>query len=385
MNRELRGLNILHFLNDGVRSTFVAMLPFIATGLSLKLSNVGFLGSAQPLFACILALPAGFLASKLQGFRFLALLLLIYSAGAFAASISPNLLFMTLAFFMAASGFGMFHTVGFTIVAKISGKVGKDMGDFTAIGDIGRLTIPTTAIFLVPLLGWRMVFVFIAIIGLIIFCLTRFFLPKKDSDQKENGDEENHADFIKNILILLRTKRLLLTLFAAILDALASSPVLIFIPFLLFAKGIPVTGYGFAIASFTLGSLVGKSALGRLVDKWGNLKVFMLSEALMAISLILLIMFFNFSLIILITFILGVFTRGTTPVIQSMLSETSDSMHYNKIYALSEMFIGIAAVITVISMGLVADHTGIASVFYLGAFLAIVATIPAFLLSKTTN
>src|SRR3990172_9680728 len=95
--KELSGLMILHFLNDGVRSTFVAMLPFIATGLSLNLSSVGFLGSAQPLFASILALPAGFLASRLGGFHFLVFLLIIYSIGAFFASISPNLFFITLA------------------------------------------------------------------------------------------------------------------------------------------------------------------------------------------------------------------------------------------------------------------------------------------------
>ncbi len=376
------GLNILHFLNDGIRSTFVAMLPFVAAGLSLKLSSVGFLGSAQPLFACFLALPAGFLASKLKGFYLLTLLLLIYSAGALAASLAPNLQFMTLAFFMAALGFGMFHTVSFALLARISDKVGKDMGDFTAIGDIGRLTIPTTIIFTIPLLGWRMAFATIAAIGFITFILTWLFRSKKSLLDKQSIDNEaeTHIDFIKNLVALLKTKKLLLTLFAAIMDSFASSPVFIFIPFILFAKGIPVTGYGFAVAFFTLGSLLGKSVLGRLVDKIGNLKVFILSEVFMAISLILLTIFSNFFEVILITFVIGVFTRGTTPVVQSMLSETADKIHYNKIYALSEMFIGIAAVITVIFMGFLAERIGIVSVFYMSAFLALIATFPAFLI-----
>ena len=114
MEKEFKGLMILHFLNDGVRSTFVILLPFIAKDLSLNLSNVGFLGSAQPLFASILALPAGFIASKLGGSHFLIFLLILYSLGALTAFFSFNLLLVIIAFSTAALGFGMFHTVSFS-------------------------------------------------------------------------------------------------------------------------------------------------------------------------------------------------------------------------------------------------------------------------------
>ena len=68
MNKSIKELSFLHFLNDGVRSTFVVLLPFIAKDLSLNLSSVGFLGSAQPLFASILALPADLLLLNLAAF-----------------------------------------------------------------------------------------------------------------------------------------------------------------------------------------------------------------------------------------------------------------------------------------------------------------------------
>ena len=62
--KSLKEINILHFLNDGVRSTFVTLLPFIAKDLHISLSSIGFLGSAQALFGSLLALPAGFLSSR---------------------------------------------------------------------------------------------------------------------------------------------------------------------------------------------------------------------------------------------------------------------------------------------------------------------------------
>lgn len=83
--------------------------------------------------------------------------------------------------------------------------------------------------------------------------------------------------------------------------------------------------------------------------------------------------------------LLGAFTRGTTPVIQAMLSEVSEKAHYNKIYALSETGIGIAAVITVILMGVIADKIGIQFVFYTAAVFALVAIIPVLFLSRSKS
>lgn len=386
MGKSFKELLVLHFLNDGVRSTFVVLLPFIAKDLSFNLASVGFLGSSQPLIASILALPAGFLGSKLGGFRFLVYLTVIYSFGALALSISPSLLFVTAAFFLGALGFGMFHTVGFSLVAKISQEksMGKNMGNFTSIGDIGRVAIPPIAVFLVSILEWRVTMALISLIGFGAFLIILFNQPKKMQHLNNNyAENESHIDFIKEIYVLLKTRKLLLALFAGIFDSLASSPVFIFLPFLLFAKGVSITEYGVITAVFFAGSLFGKNALGRGVDKFGNLKIFVFSEILMAFVLILLTLSpINLLIIIILSFLLGLFTRGTTPVIQTMMSNVSHKMHYDKVFAISEMCIGITAVITVSLMGIIADSSGIVFVFYASAIFALLAIIPIFLLAK---
>lgn len=387
MQKGVRGLLILHFLNDGVRTTFVTLLPFISRELSLSLSVVGFLGSAQPLIASILALPAGFIGSRIGGFHSLIFLLIIYSIGALLASVSFNIFFLMIAFSLGALGFGMFHTISFALIAKISDKsnMGKNMANFTSIGDIGRVLIPPIAIFLTPFFGWRLVMAGLALGGLGAFLLLRFLIPKKEEHHLEEKEPESHKDFLKTVLILLKTKKLALTLLASVFDSLASSPVYLFLPFLLFSKGIQITEFGFVAAVFLLGSLTGKSILGRSVDRFGNLKVFMVSETFMAISLILLTLVSNIYIIMLIAFILASFTRGTTPVIQAMFSESSHSMHYNKIFALSEMFIGLASVATIILMGLIADNMGVVFVYYLSAIFGLLAILPTLVLRKNTR
>lgn len=381
----MKGLNILHFLNDGVRTAFPTLLPFIAKDLNINFSGVGFLGSAQPMLAAILALPAGFLASRLGGFHFLIILLIIYSAGALSAALSPGLPFIILAFFLGALGFGMFHTVSFSLVAQISDKekLGKNMGEFTSIGDIGRVAIPPAAVFLVSLSGWRMSMVAIALVGFLSFILLHFFLPKREAHHLTAGlERETHQEFLSHIFRLLKTKKLTLTILTAIIDSLASSSVYLFLTFLLLLKGVNITQYGILTGGFFMGSLLGKNILGRGVDKIGNTKVFIFSEILMAVVLVLLTFPTNFELVLVLSLLLGVFTRGTTPVIQSMISKTAEKIHYNKIFALSEMFIGVAAVVNVILMGFIAEKVNLMAVFYLAAFLALLATIPALFLSK---
>lgn len=69
MRTQLKELLILHFLNDGVRTTIIVLLPLIAVDLSLSLTQVGFLGSSQPLIGALLALPTGYILGKLGGYK----------------------------------------------------------------------------------------------------------------------------------------------------------------------------------------------------------------------------------------------------------------------------------------------------------------------------
>lgn len=381
VSKIIRELFLLHVLNDGVRTTFIVLLPFITKDLLLPYAYVGFLGSFQSLAGTLLALPAGFIAARVGGFHLLSALLFIYTIGALGVGLSPNILLLTLSFAVGAFGFGMFHTVGYAVVAKSAQKasVGKLMGDFTSIGDVGRIGLPPLALFAASFMGWRFTMLALAGIGFVAYIFIRFLSPARDIyqlQQPETGG--NNQDFFKTILILLRIKKLLLILAAAVVDSLAGSPMNVFLPFLLLAKGITFQQLAFIMGVYFVGSMLGKSLLGRGVDRYGNVRVFVLSEVCMAAILILLIWTSPIFLIFLFVLLLGAFTRGTNPVVLSMLAGVTHEMHYNKIYAVSEIVIAAASVTTGIAMGLVADRLGITTVFYLLSALAVVAIFPLF-------
>ncbi len=385
MHGVIKRLLLLHFLNDGIRTTFVVLLPFIASDLSLSLTLVGFLGSSQPLIASILALPTGFLASRFGGFHLLLYLLIIYSLGALGIALSGNLSILLAAFTLGSLGFGMFHTIGFSLVAKTSDKtnIGKAMGDFTSMGEIGRIAIPPIAVFFVSLIGWRPTLIILSCIGFSAFCIFRFFLPRQDTHSVHTPlEKESHRDFLKHIGLLLTTKRFFLITLSSIFDSFASSPIYIFLPFLLLAKGLSIELLAITTASFFIGSLAGKTLLGRSVDKIGNKRVFIFSEISMAIILMLIAISSHFILLFLFAFFLGVFTKGTSPVVQTMFSQMAHKDHYDKVYAVSELAIGSAAVVTIIIMGIIADIFGVYFVFYACAALAVIAVAPILLLPK---
>ena len=385
MKMQLKELLLLHFLNDGVRTSFIILLPFIAKDLSLSLTQVGFLGSSQALIAALLALPTGFIMGRFKGFHMILLLLIVYSFGAMGASIAPNVFILICTYLLASFGFGMFHTVGFSLTAKSStpANVGRNMGNFTAIGDIGRVTIPPAAVLISSFIGWRTTMVIIGAIGILLFFLFRLTIKSKEIYSSSNVNFQNYKELFNDIITVFRKKHAISITIVAIIDSLASSPIFVYLPFLLVKKGETPYELSIAMGSFFVGSLVGKTLLGRSVDKFGNVAVFIISELCMAVSILFIAHSNQFLLILFFAIMLGVFTKGTSPVVQTMFSQLSHKNHYHKVFAVSELVIGLSGVLAIVVMGIIADKAGIMWIFYLTAGLAVLAILPIYAFSKT--
>lgn len=387
MKTQMKELLILHFLNDGIRTTLVVLLPLIALDLSLSLTQVGFLGSSQPLIGALLALPTGFILGKFGGYKVILSLLFVYSLGVLVAAFALNIPLLFVAYFIAALGFGMFHPAGFALTANISAdnSVGRNMGNFTAIGEIGRVALPPIAIFASAIIGWRLTFGIVGVVGIILFLFAKFFIPAKDVYNLQIKTEvpENHKQFLKHAFSLFQNKKAKYIALAAIIDSLACSPIYVYLPFLLVAKGNDPMQLSIAMGGFFVGSLIGKSLLGRYADRFGHQKVFMFSEFFNAIALILITLTSDFFLLVFFAVLLGTFTKGTSPVVQTLFSQLADKNHYHKIFAVAELIITIASVTAITLLGIFADRTGITIVFYSGAILSLVAILPVFILSES--
>ena len=129
--------------------------------------------------------------------------------------------------------------------------------------------------------------------------------------------------------------------------------------------------------------MFGKVVLGRLVDKLGNVKVFIVSELSMAVCIILLASSYAIPLIIVSSVILGIFAKGTVPVLTTMVTESVEHHgRFEKAFSLNAVFVGVGSSIAPILLGYLSDTLGIVQAFYASALFALIAIVPAYLFSK---
>jgi len=363
-------LGVLHVLNDGFLASLPLLLPFMQKDLSLGFESIGLLSSILAFAGVVLALPSARIARKFGGLRVLGIALLLYSVAFIFAGCASGLVSLSISFALASIGFGLFHPIAFALVAHASGaqEVGRKMGSFTAIGDLGRIGIAAAATFLVAALGWRETAILYGVLPLLMFALFFRRTPVHLDAAAKVGAKPHGLRCSENFIFAI---------IAGGLDALASSSIFIFIPFLLVHRGIPTALLGALSGAFFVGNMLGKVLVGRAVDKLGCFSVFVVSEIVMAALLFYLSSETSTVLIALLSVLLGAVTKGTVPVINTMVTNSvPDRALYEKAFGIVSFVGGVAAVVAPSVYGLVAERFGIVAVFHLCACFALLAIIP---------
>lgn len=367
---------MLHIFNDGYIASFLLLLPFIASSQGLDLSQVGFLGTILNSASVLLAMPAGYIAAKFGGLKTLIFALAIYSLGLLGCGILGSFYLIIVMYALGGVGFGVFHPIAFALIAKWSPKAtrGKNMGNFTAIGDVGRIAITTALSFIAVAIGWQQTAVLYAVIALATGAAFYYFFVNK----QDYAPATKHHVKPMTLRQIVRNKRYILAMIAGALDSFASASLFVFLPFLLIARGIDPALLGAFTATFFVGNMMGKTLLGRFVDKFGNAQVLIASELIMALFIILLSNATASWAIVVCSIILGAFTKGTTPVIQTMISESVEHHgNFEKAFGLSTTVSNIALTIAPLFLGVVANRLNIFSAFNIMAIVALLAVGPA--------
>lgn len=373
---QLSILYLLHLFNDGSQAVLGIILPFIVANFHINLAAAGLLGSIMNSATILLALPAGYIAKRIGGLKTLLIALLTYGLGYLAIGFAPSYALLICGFMIAGVGFGVFHPIAFALVAKLSDKKtrGKHMGDFTATGDVGKIGIVAGITFIIVSLGWQTTTLFAGGILLLIaiFFLLFFFKIKEHFTTKQTLKTQPIS-----LITILSHKPFICVAIANVCDAFASGSLFIFLPFLLLKRGIEPALLGAFTAVFFIGTLSGKAVLGRLADKFGAVKVFILSELLMASFIFLLANATQTLIIIVCSVILGIFTKGTTPVLQTLIAETGEHHgNFEKIFSITIFLASIAMTAAPMMLGALSDTYGIVMAFNLIAAVALVGIIP---------
>jgi len=376
VSRDFLHLNVLHILNDGFLASFILLLPFIAKDQNLNLTQVGLLGTILNVAAVVLALPTAYIATKIGGLKTLVIALFIYGAALLGAGSLGHYGLLIAMYCLAGVGFGVFHPIAFALIAKWSPKEtrGRIIGNFTAIGDVGRIGISAALSFMAVSIGWRQTAIVYALVVLFIaFGVYRFIVGRSDTIVTEE-----YKPAPMSLWQVAKNRRFILAASASALDGFASASLFVFLPFLLLRRGVSPAFLGTFTAAFFAGNFFGKAVLGRFVDMFGNSKVFIAAELLMAGFIFALANSTPLYLIVLCSVVLGVFTKGTIPVLQTMITESVEHHgNFEKAFGLSALVITAVTTSAPVILGYTSDKLGIVTAFNVMAVVALVAVIPA--------
>ena len=383
-------LNIFHVLIDGLFESVPLLLSFMAIAWGSGEKEVGLIISLAVMASTLTGLATKPLSRRFGRLTALIWITALYGAGFFMNAFSANLYFAGGCFILATAGHTVFHSISFSYLSAATDRteLGTALGNFTALGDIGR--VPFTALTgfmaassLAGLPGWRIVS-FLYGLGALLFSYWAGVLlfSGKGSTPVE---PPTTATATKNLpdFSLLRNSRHALPILANSFDAFGSDRIFTFLPFLLLVKQIEPQQIGLFALLFTLSGLGGKMVCGRLVDRFGARAVFLAAESSMALLLGILVVATQPSLLLVTAFLLGIVTKGTVPVVQTIVANTVENPAvYDDIFTLNSLARGVTNILAPLVFGFIAAAYGVVWAYGVMGVAACCAVLPIAMMKK---
>jgi MFS family permease len=278
--------------------------------------------------------------------------------GCFAVAAGTGSFGFALAVYLAAGlGFGIFHPLAFSLIADSSPPQGasQSMGLFTAVGDLGRAATVGAVMLLVSFLDWRSVFVAVGApvaLGCLLLCIWAWRrhepvvprpTPKMRSGQGSSAAMQPWFWLLCSI---------------GFLDGLANSGLYVFLPFLLLAKGCDQAQVGVLVSLYFAAGLLGRIVIGWLGNRWGHVASLLICQ--LAIGLVIAGLCVSRQLVWLGggVVLLGVFSRGSLPIILSITAERLPRAAREWGFGVNQAVLGLAAVLSPLWLGYVSNAAG---------------------------
>jgi len=368
-------LSLCNFLSKGWEVSILGMLAFIQKEYALPLYTVGILSTVFIVSQISISFFAGKIAHAVHSRNVILLSIAASAVSWLVLFFSASVPVLYLAYAFGGISSGLFEPIGNSLVAKISNAKnrGTAIGNFAAFGDMGRIAVLASATALAGFLGANRAsgVLFVSALGALV--LAAIFIPKAaGAGNGEAGEIPVHLGE------LLKNRKFCFATAAGIADSFSSASLYIWIPFLLIDKGIALANTLYFNVIFFAGYMSGRLLLGRLADRHGAPQVLMASKLAMSALIVLLIVLSGRAEMVVLLFFLGVFTRGSSPVIRAMVADSIDERvsFHNAFSAYSSASRGSTALCRPIA-GFLASCAGVGSVFYMAAAVSICTLYPA--------
>jgi FSR family fosmidomycin resistance protein-like MFS transporter len=325
--RTLAVAGLAHALHDGFTDLIYVLLPVWQNEFAF---GYGMLAVLRGLYAgsmAALQLPSGWLASRLGGRAVLALGTALAGLGYALAGLSGGLIGLCAGLMLSGAGSSTQHPIASAAVARAYGGLARGpLGTYNFTGDLGKAALPIMLSVLLGVLSWRQSLGLLALLGFAVAAVVALAMPPISIGAADAAPAQRPAH---------RQGRggFALLFVIGVLDSGVRMGLLMFLPFLLGAKGASLPVIGTALALVFIGGAAGKFSCGWLGARIGVLKTVLLTEGATAGG-ILAVIFLPLAPCLLLLPLVGVALNGTSSVLYGTVPDLTPDDRTERAFAL---------------------------------------------------
>jgi len=375
---------LFHIYHDSIADGLAVLLPFWRTAFQLSLAQVGLLVTCFESATALFQVPAGLLGERYGERRLLTVGTFVTASCFMLLAFTGNIYYLGILLIIGGLGAGVQHPLASAMVSKAFENQNRRiaLGTYNFTGDMGKFLFPAVAAIVLSVAGWRQLcfgygLVGVAMTAVLYHVLVRVQIGGADFQAAEAGWNlsgwgiENKKGFVSLSLI-------------GFINAAVRTSLIVFLPFVLISKGMPMESGGFALSLLFIGGAFGKFACGFLAEKIGVIRSIVITEAVTGLG----ILYLNaagLTGIFIFLPVLGMALNGTSSVLYGTVADFVSASHVPRAFSLFYTAIIVAAALAPPVFGWVSDAAGLdLTVVVIG--IAALTTLPlAYILAKVTK
>lgn len=345
--RSLVAACLVHALHDGYTDGLYPFLPVWQAQFGLSFAGLGILRALYYGTMGGLQVPGAKLVGALSPRAALVLSTLVAATGFVVMALPLGFAGLGVGLVLAGVGSSIQHPRGSLLVTETYAPAARGaLGIYNFSGDLGKATLPAIAALLLPILAWRPVIGLMALLGLGVALALLTLVPQTISAAPRSST------------IVRGPARsgfaLLLTIGA--FDTATRMGYLLFLPFLIHARGGTSPAVGFGLALLFVGGALGKATCSWLGEHLGVIGSVVATEAATAL-LIAATLFLPLAPMLLLLPLLGIALNGTSSVLYGTVPELAPDGDTGRAFALFYTGVISSGGLAPIAFGAIADHS----------------------------
>jgi MFS family permease len=318
---------LAHALHDGFTDMIYVLLPVWQAQFALGYGALAVLRALNVGALAALQVPSAHLARHLNARTVLVLGTLLSAGGYTLAGLSGGLVGLGASLALAGAGGSTQHPLASAAVSRAYGHRARGpLGTYNFAGDLGKATLPPAVSVLLTVMNWRSTLWVVAGLGTLVAVLIRWLIPlvpappvTLETATAPKAEAAGKGGF--GLLLAI-----------GVLDSAARMGFLLFLPFLLKAKGASLPTVGLALSLVFIGGAFGKAACGWLGARLGLLATVVTTEVGTAAAILTMLTLPLAPSLALLP-LLGVMLNGTSSVLYGTVPELVTAKRIERAFA----------------------------------------------------